>query len=836
MYTIKEIIDKAGNLPASEIAETLNNSIERNNCVVVTAPPGAGKSTLLPLTMLAGTDCKGKILILEPRRIAAKQIAKRMADILGEPVGKTIGYRVRFENKVSNNTRIEVITEGILTRIISNEPTLDGVSAIVFDEFHERSINSDLALALTRESQQLVRNDLKIVIMSATIDTDEICTKLQAPLIESRGKMFPVKIVNIENDNRRDISDQVSDLTVKAHREHEGDILVFLPGQAEILRCKEQLADALSPTRVLPLYSNLPFKEQQRAIAPSQQGERKVVLATSIAETSITIEGVRIVIDSGLCRRPIFDPALGMSRLETTKISQDMATQRAGRAGRVAPGTCFRLWSRTADHLLDTQRRPEIIDTDLAPLLLATTAFGESNIYSLPWLTPPPSGNIKKAKELLVNLGAVTPDGKATFLGRQMNDLPCHPRISSMILGCKSHEEKSLACDIAALLEEKDPFDETAGTDMYTRVSALRASRKNTVSGIWKRIARIAEEYRKIVKCHEDNSDTSQEECGELIARAYPERIATATDSIGGFRMANGNMARLETSDNLSCYTWIAIARANSTSTGSVNKVFLAARLNPEDIHGPIVKEIDNISWDNRLGRIVSQHERRIGKLLLDCKPLQNPDKEHVDAIICNAVAKDGLSMLDWNCDKLTTLQNRIATVSAWHPELDIPDISTENMMKTAGNWLPLYLEDNGHVRSTAAELKKIDLAEVFWNTIPYELQLKINSIAPTHCTMPTGSRIRINYHKDGGTPTVSVRLQECFGLTATPCADSGKHPLLMELLSPGFKPVQLTQDLQSFWKTTYFDVRKEMRRRYPKHYWPENPLEAEPTRGIRKH
>ena len=777
--------------------------------------------------------------MLEPRRLAARQIAERMAQMLGEEVGRTVGYRIRFENKVSKQTRIEVLTEGILTRMLVDDATLEGVSVVIFDEFHERSINSDLALALTRQAHEIIRPDLKIVIMSATIDASNICAALKAPLIESEGRMFPVEINYSTTETDRhfpysssSIASATASAIAKAHGEHEGDILAFLPGQGEIERCMELLGTSLSPTEVMPLYGNLSSEQQRRAIAPSRQGERKVVLATPIAETSITIEGVRVVVDSGLCRQVVFDSRTGLSHLETVRISRDMATQRMGRAGRVAEGTCYRLWTKASEHLMAEQRTAEIEDADLAPMILDIAAFGENNVETLPWLTLPPRANVFKAKNLLMQLGAIDENGNITPMGKQMSALPCHPRIARMILATQhstfnTPHSTSLACDIAALLEEKDPLADSNNTDLSIRISMLRSARKRKQIGRWARIAMIAAEYLRMAHANEDNSDPAPEEVGLLVAYAYPERIALSTNNVGGYRLASGDNVQLDSNDSLAAHKWLAIATLYS-KTGNTGRVFLAAPLNPNDLDESMIKERDNISWDAKQGCVTMQKERRIGKLVVDSKPIHNADKEDVIYIICEAMSKNGLSMLTWSDEQVQRLQRRVAQVAAWHPELNIPDISTEHLTANAKDWLPLYLDEGGHVKSTANELRRLNLAEILWNIIPYELQTEIDRLAPTHIKVPTGSHIRIDYRQGAEAPVLSVRLQECFGMEQTPCVNDGQQPVLMELLSPGFKPVQLTQDLASFWKGTYFEVRKELRRRYPKHYWPENPLEAD--------
>ena len=900
-FSTQDITRQWASLPASQIAVGVNEALHTNSSLVVTAPPGAGKSTLLPLTILSSLGEGEKILMLEPRRLAARQIAERMAQMLGEQVGETVGYRVRFESRVSKRTRIEVLTEGILTRMIVDDATLDGVSVVIFDEFHERSINSDLALALTRQAQQIIRPDLKIVIMSATIDASNICAALQAPLIESEGRMFPVELHYADEDTEpRDIAAAAASTTIEAYKKYEGDILVFLPGQAEIERCYELLSKSqhlntsggalvssapttpqhltISPHQHLntttsqpittstsqhltihPLYGNLSPEDQRRAIAPSAPGERKIVIATPIAETSITIEGVRVVIDAGLCRQVVFDARTGLSHLETVRISMDMATQRMGRAGRVAEGVCYRLWTKASEHLMAEQRKPEIEEADLAPMVLDTAAFGESDAEALPWLTMPPRAGVFKAKELLTALGAIDENGNITSIGKRMATLPCHPRIARMILATTNlttstpqgvhlsqvhqqhfttstshHNNTSLACDIAALLEEKDPLSESGGTDLTLRLSALRAARRKKQLGRWQRIAKIAAEYRRMAHTDEDNRDPTPTEAGLLVAYAYPERIAHSTNSIGGYRLASGANVQLDAADQQSAHSWLAIASLYS-APGTTGRVFLAVPIAPDDLEKEFVKEVDNIAWDTKQGCVVMQREQRIGKLMLSQKPIHDADKERLKGIVCEAMKKDGLTMMAWSEKAVEQVQRRVAQVAAWHPEMALPDVSTEYLLSTTADWLPFYLEEGGRVKTSVQELRKLNLADIIWNILPYEAQLEVDRLAPTHIEVPTGSHIRIDYRSGAEAPVLSVRLQECFGMERTPCVDDGRQPLLMELLSPGFKPVQLTQDLASFWQGTYFEVRKELRRRYPNHYWPENPLEAEAVRGVKR-
>ena len=846
-------------LPARSIADAVSRTLAERSCVVITAPPGAGKSTLLPLTLMLDAPVEGKILMLEPRRLAARQIAERMASLLGEPVGKRVGYRIRFDTQVSKDTRIEVLTEGILTRMLEHDPTLDGVGIVIFDEFHERSLHSDLALALSRQAQQLLRPDLRLVIMSATIDASAICQALQAPLIESEGRMFPVDIVYAKEDiDRRDMPQVAASTVRRALKEHDGDILVFLPGQADIMKCAELLqggppltpplggeTSARKPLAILPLYGNLPPAEQRRAILPSRDGERKVVIATPIAETSLTIEGVRIVVDSGLCRTLVFDGRSGLSHLETVPVSMDMAKQRAGRAGRLAPGTCYRLWTKAAEHRMAEQRRPEILDADLAPLLLDVAAFGEPDASALPWLTPPPVKSLVEARHLLLSLGAINEKG-ITPLGKRMAELPCHPRISRMILRAASLGQTSLACDIAALLEEKDPLaGQETSADIALRIESLPRpfQRRGEPSrgSVWQRIIEVAAAYRRMMKISPfppPLEGTGEAFCGALLAYAYPERVAMQMDRAGRYRLASGDEVRIDLSDPLSAHPWLVFAKTNSINSASKEASLLRGGLvgssvEPDDLE-ELATERDLVAWDAKQDCLLMQHEWNIGRLLLRSKPIHDAPRDLQERAICDAVTKNGLSMLSWN-DEVGALQRRVAQVAAWHPELDIPDLSTQHLLETAHEWLPFYLDDGGRLRTTGAALRKINLCDALWALIPYDVQQQVERLAPSHVVVPTGSRIRLDYRVGAEAPVLSVRLQECFGMRETPCVDDGRVPVLMELLSPGFKPVQLTRDLGSFWQNTYFEVRSELRRRYPKHSWPDNPLEAKAVRGVGK-
>lgn len=854
-------------LPVGQMADEVNRSLTQHTRLVLTAPPGAGKSTLLPLTILQGflqqkatspasaALPSGKILMLEPRRLAARQIAERMATMLGEHVGQTVGYRIRFEHCVSRDTRIEVLTEGILSRMLAEDPTLDGVAMILFDEFHERNLTTDTAFALACASQQIIRPDLRILLMSATIDTTAICQAFNAPLLESRGRLFPVEIIHGEEATPATCAANVAQAIKRAHREQQGDILAFLPGQGEILRCKE-LLDAyfesnsataateasIMTTTICPLYGLMSAEAQRRAIQPSPEGQRRIVLATPIAETSLTIEGVRIVVDSGFCRKLVFDPRTSLSRLETVRISMDMARQRTGRAGRIGKGVCYRLWSQATEQRMDDCRKPEIEEADLSPVILNVATWGESDLYQLPWLTPPPRAHVIQGTQLLQMLEAIDERGVITPHGRKLAQVPCHPRIAQMLTNASTPTMKALATDIAALLDERDilPTDQ-ADADLNSRIRLLRESR-NKGTERFNQIQRTAEQYRHIIHLKKtDNTPPNPYATGLLIASAYPERIALRQDAEGSmphnhrgtatpqadvvhYKLSNGEVATLEHADDLSGEELIAVASMDK-------RIFLAAPIQRETL-STLAHWRRQVSWDHKQGEVIARRELRIGALTLEWKPIATDDiSDEVLNVICKAAQRDGLSMFDFAATEVQRLQLRIASLQRWHPDDNWPDVSTTVLLQRCSEWLPLYI---GKATTTQA-LRKIDLTQVIWGLLSYEQQQKADRLAPTHITVPTGSRIRVDYRQGAEAPIVSVRLQECFGMRDTPRVDEGRRPVLLELLSPGFKPVQLTQDLHSFWQTTYFEVRKELRRRYPKHFWPDNPTEAPATRGVKR-
>lgn len=805
MQILKEYRDI---LPVEAVVDKINASLRDHNRLVVTAPPGSGKSTLLPLT-IADNLKGGKIVMLEPRRAAARQIATRMAQMLGEKPGQTVGYRMRFESKVSSSTRIEVVTEGVMERMLIDDPTLDSIDVVIFDEFHERSLTADLTLALTLEAQKVIRPDLRIVIMSATMDTDYLCKSLDAKLIEADGRMHDVEIIHLDDFEIRDCARAVASAVGRAWHEQSGNILAFLPGTGDIQTCCDLLTDALADAVILPLHGSLSPAVQYRAIEYTPAHQRKIVLATPIAETSLTIEGIRTIVDSGLYRQVRQDASTGLSRLETARISMDMARQRTGRAGRLAAGVCYRLWSKATEHRMAETRTPEILNSDLGGMALDVAAWGGCNPDKLPWLTPPPSANLRKATALLSLLGAIDDDGKITSLGQKMAALPCNPRIASMLLNAPGRELQSLAADIAALLEEKDPLANSNDADLNSRIALLRDQRRSNRYN-WNRIIRIAEHYRTLIQCPENNGPVDPHNTGALLAMAYPERLAMRLNN-DIYRLPNGDNVRLDAKDDLSACDWLAVASVD-------RRIFLASPVGKDTLEH-IAHPHLNISWNSREGRIMARDEMRIGVLTVSHRPVENPDRDRVIECISNAALKEGRSMFDFN-DTVSVLINRIAIVAEWHPELRIPAITIDSLLESASEWLPLYIGD----ATTIQGLHKLDIREIIKGMVGYEIMSQIDAIAPEHLQLPSGRNVRIDYRTGSAAPVVSARIQDCFGLHDTPRLDRGKRPVLMELLSPGFKPVQLTQDLQGFWTNTYYEIRKELKRRYPKHRWPDNP------------
>ncbi len=814
-------------LPIMEIVPQLREQLATQTNVIVGSPPGAGKSTIVPLALLDEPWLQGtKIIMLEPRRLAASSIARRMAALLGEKAGDTVGYRVRFENQTSSRTRIEVVTEGILTRLLHHDNALEGVGAIIFDEFHERRLHTDLSLALCRESQQVLRPDLRIVIMSATLDTGALAGLLDAPVVESQGRMYPVAIIHTADARPEELATQCARTVNRAWREQQGDILVFLPGEAEIRACEQLLLAHPAGAAIHPLYGQLSLAAQHAAIQPSRHGQRKIVLATSIAETSLTIEGVGVVVDCGYTRTMVYDPPSGLSRLKTVRISQDAADQRAGRAGRLGPGTCYRMWSRATEQRLATFRTPEILQADLTPLVLDTAKWGLQDAALLDWLTPPPASGVAQASDLLHALGALQ-NKRITSHGHAIHALPCHPRIAHMLLAGKSINQPGLATDIAALLEERDPLGRDAGTDINLRIEALRRHRANGREGKrFDNLEKIAGSYRKLLGTAADNGAVDTHTSGLLLTYAYPERIAKArNDGRGTFQLANGKRAVVAPGDDLAHVMWLAIAALDARD--GLGKVFLASAVDPADL-ATLASETERIAWDTKKGGLLATKDKRIGHITLQSTTLSQPTDEAVMPALYEAVRNEGAQLLPFS-DAVTQWQNRVGSLRHWQPEQGWPDVTTANLLQHPERWLAPYLAG---IRKVEA-FQKLDLCNILTHSLSYEHQLALNQLAPMALEVPSGSVIKLRYSPVGEPPVLSVRLQEVFGMLDTPRINNDKTAVVMHLLSPGFKPVQVTADLRSFWQTTYFEVRKELKRRYPKHAWPDDPLQATAIRGV---
>jgi len=816
-------------LAVKEVIPSIQEKLDIANTLIVQAPPGAGKSTLLPLALFESSWMEGKkIILLEPRRLAAKSVATRMAQLLNEEVGKTVGYRIRFESKISAATKIEVVTEGILTRMIQTDNSLEGVGMVIFDEFHERSIHADVGMALCRETQEVLRQDLRILIMSATLDMPQLSSLLQADVIESKGRQYPVDIFYAGDSDLQLLPDMMSRTIVQASKKHEGDILAFLPGQLEIKKCEEMLRQKLKGFRIHPLYGQLPYSKQQQAILPNREGKRKVVLATSIAETSLTIEGIKIVVDSGYGRTQRFDPNVGLSRLESIQIAKDSADQRAGRAGRLSEGVCYRMWSSATHSRKKDHHTPEIEEADLASLMLDMAQWGIVDPKQLNWLNPPPKGNMAQASQVLHDIEALA-NGKITAHGKQIHRLPCHPRIGHLLLTAKEEGQLGLATDIAALLEERDPLTKEAGIDINLRIEALRRYRKkeSSLSGKLKNIEKVASSYRKLFDIEADNSEVDDLETGFLLAQAYPERIACARPGNNAqFQLANGKLAQASHKDDLAHEPWLVVANVNARE--GMGRIFLASALNPQDLQS-LVKEQEVISWDTRMGGLMASHDLRIGNIILKSTPLPDPDESHLVKAICEAIHKEGERLLHFDEETLQ-LQHRVNSLRRWNPDQRWEDFSTEALLLSCEEWLAPYLT----TIKTPQQLKKLKLAEILFHHLSLEQQTLLKRLAPKKIEVPSGSSVNIQYEAKG-VPVLAVRLQELFGMLETPTINDGKVKVLIHLLSPGFKAVQVTSDLESFWKDTYFEVRKELKRRYPKHEWPDNPLEATAIRGVKK-
>ncbi|MCC6921282.1 MAG: ATP-dependent helicase HrpB [Alphaproteobacteria bacterium] len=819
-------------LPVRDALPALRAALAEGRAAVLEAPPGAGKTTLVPLALLGEPWLAGqRILMLEPRRVAARAAAQRMAQMLGEPVGETAGYRVRLEAKVSPRTRIEVVTEALLTRRLQNDPSLAGIGLVIFDEFHERSLDSDLGLALALEAQQALRPDLRLLVMSATLDGARVAALLGgAPVIASSGRLFPVETVHLARPEPRALPGAVADTVRRALREGDGSVLVFLPGEGEIRAAETRLADGALPpgTSVVPLYGNLPFEAQMRAVAPPVGGERRVVLATAIAETSLTIPDIRAVVDSGLSRQPRFDAATGMTRLVTTSVSQAAAEQRCGRAGRLAPGRCYRLWSAESHRALPAFAPPEMAIADLAPLALDLAVWGDVSPAAYAFLDPPPAAAYAQARTLLGELEALDGNGRITAHGRAINALGLHPRLAHMIIAGAARGAGATACAVAAMLSERDvvrPDRDRPDADLRTRLAAFAGDRDGAVQVDRVALARAranAKAWQHQARIPAGPIDAA--EAGPLLALAYPDRVAQRRGPRGAYRLRSGRGALLTETDALAGERFLALGAVDQGQENA--RIFLAAPIARADIDALFATDIltaDEVVWDTRTRAVAARRSTRLGTLVLDEKPLAPPPEDALQAALLTGLAQLGLNALPWT-DDLRQLQARVALLrSLGAPYDDIADLSHAALVADL-DWLAPYLE--GLTR--AEQFYRIDLGAALRGRLGWQAQRVVDADAPTHLAVPTGSRIALDY--GSGTPVLAVRLQEMFGATTTPSVARGRVPVTLHLLSPARRPVQVTRDLAGFWAGSYADVKKDLKGRYPKHRWPDDPRAAQPT------
>ncbi|GHA80988.1 ATP-dependent helicase HrpB [Pontibacter akesuensis] len=803
-------------LPVREIIPAIREHLAAQNTLIVNAPPGAGKSTLLPLAILDEVWLTGqKIIMLEPRRLAAKTIAERLAQLLGEEVGQTVGYRIRFETRISEQTRIEVVTEGILTRMIHSDRGLAGVGIVIFDEFHERSIHADVAMALCREAQHTLRPDLRILVMSATLDMPQLTRLLKAPVAQSMGRQYPVETIYSGEADDRLLPDMTARVVQQAAQEREGDILVFLPGENDIRKVEAILRRQLRDFKIHPLFGMLPFGKQYAAIMPDRNGKRKVVLATSIAETSLTIEGVSVVVDTGFGKTSRFDPKSGLSRLETVRISKDAADQRAGRAGRLGPGTAYRMWSKETQERMAPHRTPEILEADLASLVLDMAQWGIIDIRSLTWLNPPPRAALASATDMLHQLQALE-NCRITEHGKKMHALPCHSRIAHMLLKAADNDQVALASDIAAILEERDPMDRNAGIDINLRIEALRRYRDEKGQGkSMGKIEKVARSYRSLFSIEPENGEFDGYETGVLLTHCYPERIAYARPGNNAqFQLANGTYASAGHRDDLAHEPWLAIAHLHAGGSDNPGRIFLASPLNPRDL-APLVKQQEAYHWDVNDGELTATLDTRIGSIVLQSKPLPTPDEKYRIPAISEAIKQEGEHLLDFS-EEVRQWQLRVGSLRKWRPQEGWPDVSTPTLLMTNWEWLRPYLADV----EEPDDLLKIELLPLLEKNLDADKQARLDVLAPPSIKLPDGSYIELEYQPAGAPPKLEIRLQDVLNWQQHPHVDGGDMTIELHLLTPDLKLITAVSDLESFWQEDYPRVKKQLEVVFPKVAW----------------
>jgi ATP-dependent helicase HrpB len=836
-------------LPIDEALPALRAALHAHHAAVLQAPPGAGKSTVVPLALLHEEWVRARrLIVLEPRRLAARAIATRMAVTLGEPPGATVGYRMRLDTRVSAATRIEVVTEGVLTRMLQDDPALEGVAAVIFDEFHERSLQADLGLALCLDARATLASELRILVMSATLEVGPVAQLLaDAPVVCSAGRAFPVEtryvgsgpplLAGAGTRVAESPEQLVAKIVRRALREAQGDLLVFLPGAREIRRVQSLLQDLGQAVTVLPLYGELAADEQDAALAPARTGLRKIVLATNIAETSLTIPGVQVVVDCGLMRRARFDPVTGMGHLETQRISRASADQRRGRAGRTAAGVCYRAWSEGAQAALAAFTPAEILDADLAPLALELASWGTREPAELRWLDAPPASQLGSARDLLVRLDALDADQRITALGREMARLGVHPRLAHMLIRARPLGVVRLAAELAALLSERDlmrGFGAAQDGDMRTRLELLHGANAAAAAdrGTLQRARRAARELQRQLGGHEDQSGGDVAAAGLLLAFAYPDRIGRRREGgEGRFILANGRGAAFAQAQSLARQEFIVAVDLDDREREA--RILLACPIARAELMEHFAQHLhtsESVSWNSREQAVMARRRTQLGALVLEDSPLARVPEEPARAAMLVGVRELGITALPWERDT-RELQARIQFVRRALPAGDAwPQVSDEALLATLDAWLTPWLD--GVTRRE--HLARMPLGDALRMLLTHDQQRQLAQWAPTHLAVPSGSQVRIDY-QDESAPAVSVKLQEVFGLPISPRLGPAQVPVTFRLLSPAQRPLQVTRDLASFWRGAYAEVRKDMRGRYPKHHWPENPLEAAPTRSTRR-
>ncbi|MGI9276618.1 MAG: ATP-dependent helicase HrpB [Endozoicomonas sp.] len=832
-------------LPVTDILPELASTLIDHDRVVLQAPTGAGKTTLVPLYLLRSGAVDGRIIMLEPRRLAASAAAARMADLIGEPVGETVGYRMQLESRVSARTRIEVVTEGILTRMLQTDPELSGISMIIFDEFHERSLAADLGLALTLQSQECYREDpLKLLIMSATLQADKLGNALNAPVVVSEGFSYPVTVYYrdkpISDRNFHSVCSEVSRTILTAVTNETGSILAFLPGAGEIRQVEKLLNDRSLPEKVtvLPLFGEMSLQQQRQAIRAPEDGSRKIVLATNIAETSLTIAGISVVVDSGLVRRAVYDPGNGMTRLETRRLTRSNADQRKGRAGRLESGTCYRLWSESEDDRLERKETAEIEEADLAPLALELCNWGAASPDELFWLTPPAQSRYNEAMELLQQLQAVeqlsSGSIRITGHGTKMAQLGTHPRIAHMLLTAAAHNSLETGCRLAAILTERDLL--RGGQNQSADISLRMALFENSAGadqGNLHRARQLAKQWQRRLGKSASKAIDQHSDLSHLLLAAYPDRVAQRRGLSNHYLLNSGQGIELQPDDPLVTSEYLVTPGLGGHSSRTNARVFLAFAIDKTAIYDQLteqIREVEHINWDESLGRVSAVRQDRLGALVLEQQNIASPAPEKLCKALLSGVCQSGLNSLHWDKES-RQLRERMQFLHRFNEAMEtpLPDVSENALLETLEDWLGPFIEGMTRLE----QLKKLSLKGVLLAMLDWPSQQLLEQEAPAHWQAPSGSSIRIDYSKPEE-PKVSVRLQEIFGLTDTPVIGFGRQPMTIELLSPAHRPVQITRDLNSFWKNTYQEVKKDLKGRYPKHYWPDDPMTAEATRFTR--